>query len=329
MKLTFEQIKSITQGAVRFLETNGGLMPCRFTEAQTDAYKGYSKDFYNKTFASAGIRLELLTDSKSFTMEVELTPASSRTYACFDIYANGALLKNCRITVKEAQTKATVCAELPAGKKPSEVTVYFPWSASATIGSVELDDGASVEPIKRPLSMISFGDSITHGYDCINPSFSYASRLADALRAEAVNKGIGGEIFYPTLASLKDELDPDIITVAYGTNDWSHSTKVAFDRDAKAFYEILSAQYPKAKIFAITPLWRHNMDSTEKDVGPFSYVYDYLKQVTDGLPNVTLINGLELVPHEWRCFPGDGLHPNDEGFRHYANNLYAEIKKYL
>jgi lysophospholipase L1-like esterase len=186
-----------------------------------------------------------------------------------------------------------------------------------------------VEPVKRPVSMISFGDSITHGYDCSNPSFSYASRLADAFCAEAVNKGIGGEMFYPTLASLKDDLDPDIITVAYGTNDWSHSTKVAFDRDAKAFYEILSKNYPKAKIFAITPLWRHNMDSTEKDVGPFSYVHDYLAKVTAELPNVTLINGLELVPHEWRCFPGDGLHPNDEGFRHYANNLYAAIKKYL
>ncbi|MBQ9132052.1 MAG: SGNH/GDSL hydrolase family protein [Clostridia bacterium] len=329
MNLTFEQIKSITQGAVRFAEVDGGLMPCRFTEAQERAYEGYSADFYKKTFASAGIRLEMLTDSKSISMEVELTPASSRSYACFDIYANGALLKNCRCSVNGDRTKATVCSELPESKKPLEVTVYFPWSASTVIGSVTLEDGASVEPIKRPLTMINFGDSITHGYDCTNPSFSYASRLTDALHAEAVNKGIGGEIFYPTLASLKDDLDPDIITVAYGTNDWSHSTKVAFDRDAKEFYEILSKNYPKAKIFAISPLWRHNMDSTEKDVGPFSYVYDYLAKVTADLPNVTLINGLELVPHEWRCFPGDGLHPNDEGFRHYANNLYAEIKKYL
>ena len=329
MKLTFEQIKSVAQGAVRFLEQDGLLTPCRFTEAQEQAYIGYSADFYKKTFASAGIRLEFVTDSRSFTMEVEVSPASSRNYACFDIYSNGALLKTCRYTVNGDGTKATVCSELPAGKKPAEVTVYFPWSAATAIQSVSLDDGAMVEPIKRPVTMIAFGDSITHGYDCQNPSFSYASRLADALRAEAVNKGIGGEMFYPTLASLKDDLDPDIITVAYGTNDWSHSTKVAFDRDAKAFYENLSKNYPKAKIFAISPLWRHNMDSTEKDVGPFSYVYDYFAKITADLPNVTLINGLELVPHEWRCFPGDGLHPNDEGFRHYANNLYAEIKKYL
>jgi len=330
MKLTFEQIKPVIRGAVRFTETDGMLLPCRFTEAQENAYKEYSEDFYKKTFASAGIRLEMKTSSKSIRMEVELVPASSRMYACFDIYANGALLENCRYPVVNGErAKVTVLAELPQGKSPTELAVYFPWSAGTHIREVVLDDGATFEPIKRPVTMISFGDSITHGYDCQNPSFSYASRIADALRADAVNKGIGGEIFYPTLASLKDDLDPDIITVAYGTNDWSHSTKVAFDRDAKAFYETLSKNYPKAKIFAISPLWRHNMDSTEKDVGPFSYVYDYLAKVTADLPNVTLINGLELVPHEWRCFPGDGLHPNDEGFRHYANNLYAEIKKYL
>ena len=330
MKLTFEQIKALIRGAVRFTETDGMLLPCRFTEAQANAYKEYSEDFYKKTFASAGIRLEMKTNSKSIRMEVELVPASSRTYACFDIYANGALLENRRYPVVNGErVKVTVLAELPQGNSPAELVVYFPWSAGTHIREVVLEDGATFEPIKRPVSMISFGDSITHGYDCQNPSFSYASRLADALQAEAVNKGIGGEIFYPTLASLRDDLDPDIITVAYGTNDWSHSTKVAFDRDAKAFYEILSKNYPKAKIFAISPLWRHNMDSTEKDVGPFSYVYDYLAKVTAELPNVTLINGLELVPHEWRCFPGDGLHPNDEGFRHYANNLYAAIKKHL
>jgi lysophospholipase L1-like esterase len=218
---------------------------------------------------------------------------------------------------------------LPGGTKPSEVTVYFPWAVSTAICSMTVEDCELIEPVKRSLTMISFGDSITHGYVCSNPSFSYTVRVSDALQAELINKGIGGEVFFPALASEKDEAEPDIITVAYGTNDFSGSAKEIFEWDSKSFYEILSAAYPKAKIFGISPLWRQDMDRTDRQVGRFSYVYDYLANVTADLPNVTLINGLELVPHEWRCFPGDGLHPNDEGFRHYANNLYAEIKKYL
>ena len=186
-----------------------------------------------------------------------------------------------------------------------------------------------IEPVKRSLSMIAFGDSITQGYVCSNPSFAYTVLVSDALQAELINKGIGGEIFFPALASSKDEADPDIVTVAYGTNDFSSSTKEVFERDSKSFYESLSVAYPQARIFAISPLWRQDMDRTDRNVGLFSYVYDYLLRATADLPNVTLINGLDLVPHEWRCFPKDGLHPNDEGFRHYANNLYAEIKKYL
>ena len=81
--------------------------------------------------------------------------------------------------------------------------------------------------------MIMFGDSITHGYDALNPSFSYANRLADLLNADFVNKGIGGERFFPTLAQLKDDIEPDYITVAYGTNDWAHSPKEVFDKNSK------------------------------------------------------------------------------------------------
>ena len=329
MKLTFEQIKSVTRGAACFLEQDGTLMPCRFTEAQAKAYQEIHTGFYHKVFASAGICLSFLTNSRFISLKAGLTPASSCSCVGFDVYANGALLKACSDTVTEPHTEATVFAELPGGEMPIEVTVYFPWSVSTAIRSVTLEDGALVIPVKRPLSMISFGDSITHGYVCSNPSFSYTSRVADALQAELINKGIGGEVFFPALASLKDVVEPDVITVAYGTNDFSSSTRETFERDSKAFYENLTAIYPKARIFAISPIWRQDLERTDRQVGLFSHVYDYLSQIAAGLPNVTVINGLELVPHEWRCFPKDGLHPNDEGARHYANNLYAEIKKYL
>ena len=110
--------------------------------------------------------------------------------------------------------------------------------------------------------LLLFGDSITQGYDSADPARSYASRLTDALCAEGINKGIGGERFYPALATLRDDFLPDYITVAYGTNDWSSSAPEVFQTDCRAFYENLRALYPDVKIFAMRPLWRPDGDRT-------------------------------------------------------------------
>ncbi len=330
MNVGFDKIKELIKGVVYTEEKDGKLVLHRFTKEQEEAYKPYNTDFYKKTFGTAGVILEFITDSTTFALSACITAASSRKFFSFDVYVNGNLVKTASGIMPTTQADFEFSAELGEGKK--NVTVYFPWSAAAQIYAVSLDDSAELTPIERPYKMISFGDSITHGYDAKNPSFSYASRLADALRAETVNKGIGGEVFFPTLAKLKDDICPDYITVAYGTNDWSHCNndqgKERFDVNCKEFYKILSESYPNAKIFAITPIWRGNFEKNTQVV-PFSYIKEYISKVTAELPNVTVIDGFDLVPHEKSCFSPDVLHPNDEGFRHYANNLYAEIKKYI
>ena len=215
------------------------------------------------------------------------------------------------------------------GNNKKRVTVYFPWSVQANIASLTLDDGSSFEPVKRKYKMLCFGDSITQGYIAQNPSFTYASRLSDLLDADSVNKGIGGEIFFSTLAELRDDIEPDIITVAYGTNDWSHTEKDKFDESCKLFYEALSKNYPSAKIFALSPTWRGNYTQKDKPMGDFFYVSKRIREVAESLPNVIFIDCFDFVPHEAAYFVEDLLHPNDAGFNNYAAELYAAIKKYL
>ena len=330
MIIGFDKIKDILHGVVYTEEKDGKLILHRFTKEQEEVYKPYNADFYKKTFGTAGVTLEFTTNSTTLSLSACISAASSRKFFSFDVYANGNLIKTAEGIMPEAQADFEFSAELGKGKKL--VTVYFPWSAVAQIYSVSLDDGAEIVPVERPYKMISFGDSITHGYDAKNPSFSYASRLADALCAEAVNKGLGGEVFFPTLAELSDDITPDFITVAYGTNDWSHckddQNKEKFDADCKEFYRILSEKYPNTKIFAVTPIWRGDFER-DTQVVPFSYIKEYISKVTADLENVTVIDGIDLVPHDKTCFSPDVLHPNDAGFRHYANNLYAEIKKHI
>lgn len=328
MKLTLEQLKSITQGVVSIVEKDGVFTFLRFTEAQTKAYESAGlTDFYRKNFATAGVRFAFRTNSRTLAFEYQLGYGSSREYAYFDLYVNGALEKHFGVEGNASQG-GKVVLPLPAGEKTLEL--YFPWSRSTTMSNVELDDDATLEAVTRKYKMISFGDSITHGYDAIYPSLSYACQLAQNLDADQINKGIGGDIFFPALLDEKDPIDPDFITVAYGTNDWSKCKREVFEENCKNFYNRLSALYPNAKIFAITPIWRGDWNRKTAGFGsPVTDVNPMISEICKDLPNVTVINPYNFVPHKKEFYADLSLHPNDIGFCLYAKGLFNEIVKHL
>ena len=328
MKLTFEQIKDITKGAARIEEIEERINFFRFTEEQENMYAESSKDFWGKSFATAGVRLEFITSSKNMALEVYVSPASSRNYFNHDIYVNGEHMYTLGSDVRNGADgrHIQIRGEYDLGEGEKTVKIYFPWSAKSRLVSLELDDGASITPVAHKLKMISFGDSITHGYDAANPSLSYASLLADALDAEAINKGIGGEFFCPKLAAIRDGIDPDIITVAYGTNDWSRIPPEQFERTSEEFYTNLSRLYPNAKIFALTPVWRGDIGKKTL-IGAFSNVTKQLRKIESSLPNVTVVDCLDFIPHEATMFSSDVVHPNFLGFSYYADGVIEAIKK--
>ena len=67
----------------------------------------------------------------------------------------------------------------------------------------------------------------------------------------------------------------------------------------------------------------------DKPAGPFSFAEETICAATKDLPNVTVIRGYDLIPHEENLYGDLRLHPNDEGFAHYAANLFETIKQHL
>ena len=321
MKLSVEQIRKIAIGAASVEEIDGKVNLFRFTKAQAEAYKNYNLDFYNKVFATAGIRLEFVTDSTTLSLEVDVSKASSRNYFCHSVYANGEHIGD--ICSDETNTGVfSNSFELGEGEKT--VAVYFPWTVASKIIDMSIDDGATLTPVEKSCKMLQFGDSITHGYDAKAPAASYASIVADALDAHSINKGIGGEIFFPTLSELRDDFEPDIITVAYGTNDWAHGKLEKFDTNSRKFFENLSANYPNAKIFALAPIWRGNYDKSDRNYD-FDHTAEHFKALAKDIPNLHVIDCFDFLPKAPECFSPDLLHPNDEGFSYYAENLLKAI----
>ena len=325
MVLNFEQLESITRGVVRMEEKDGWIHFFRFTKEQ-ERYYAYHADFFKKTFSTSGVRFAFYTDSQSLAFDFQLTAASSRPYGWFDLYENGAMVRH--FGFENAELSAGhVALSLSAGEKLVEL--YFPWSRCAELRNVTLDDGATLTPSYRPQKLLAFGDSITQGYDAIYPSQSYVCRLARMLDAEVIDKGIGGDIFCPDLLETADPVSPDVITVAYGTNDWGKRTAEEYRENCRLFYTRLSALYPDAKIFAVTPLWRADAGKVTKFGAPAWELHDTIAACAEGLPNVTVIRGWNFVPHVKEFFADFYLHPNDAGFAAYAEGLYSQMQKYL
>lgn len=341
MKLSLEQLRSITTGAVRVEDENGKFRFYRFTEEQTALYEEASirqdRAFNERCNATAGIRLWFTTNSRKLKLGGKVVQCTSRTYFSFDIFVNGKLLacidnfSHVDLPVSYTEIELSIDSfskEVDLGNGGKEVCIYFPWSAFPLLEDVCLDDGAIVEPIKPKKKLLMFGDSITQGYDALRPSMRYASRLSDKLGAEELNKGIGGEVFFPALAETKEDFAPDYITVAYGTNDFSLRREDDFKVRCSEFYTALSKNYPHSKIFAITPIWRSDYQG-ERAFGLFENVEKHIRSAVADLKNVTVISGFDLVPKDSKYYADLRLHPNDEGFAYYANNLYNEIMKWL
>lgn len=325
MELTHEQLSALVKGAA-YTDVNeqGYSVFHRFTKEAVAFYESTNKDFARKTQATAGVRLEFVTSSSTLSFKYVTDYASSRRFYYFDVFVDGVMVahvghENVESVINKFEMK------LPEGTH--EVRIYLPNLTKLAITRFTLDDGAELAPLQKSCKYLAYGDSITQGYDAKYASQSYVNLLADKLDAEVINQGIGGEVFRPELIDLAPDFDPDIITVAYGTNDWSGRTRERTEPAANEFYKKLRAKYPKAKIFAITPIWRAD-DHRITKIGSFEEGRAIVRNAALA-SGVTVIEGDGMIPHLPDVCSDLYLHPNDYGFKFYANALYDALLPHL
>ena len=322
MILTNEQLRATLRGALETKEENGHVAPYRFGAHLRDEVYPVGNQFHPATSHTSGIVSTFNTNSEMLSFSWELTEASEDQ--SFDVWANGIFLSH---TVTKAQSGRTE-VELPGGEKT--VTIYFPYRRAGRIFDVTIDDGASFsEAPKAAHKLLFIGDSITHGSTTAFASMTYAHQIARALDAEIVNQGIGGEGFNPHAVDLDLYFEPDLISVSYGTNDWSHNPSHAhFVGVVNGHLAALRDRYPTTPIVMILPIWRADYTLTTKKVGSFEDARIALREAAERF-GITVVDGFTLVPHLRSVMDDDRLHPNAFGFQFYAENLLPHFEKIL
>jgi hypothetical protein len=210
------------------------------------------------------------------------------------------------------------------------VEIYFPSHREGRIFNVTLDDGASFALPAAPKYNILFkGDSITNGSSARYTSMGYAHQVARALDAHIINQGIGGEEFNPAAVDTDLALSPDLVVLAFGTNDWSHAPSHSHMVGAVwGHVAALRDLYPNGKIAMILPIWRADHALMNKPTGSFEEMRAVLCRVAEYF-GVNVIDGWNLVPHVTDVFADARLHPNDYGFQFYAENLVPYLRELL
>ncbi len=322
MVLTNEQLRATLTGAAEITEENGILTPFRFGRYVRESTYGVGKTFHYAMAQTSGIVSRFLTDSEDLAFSYAVSePLASQT---FDVWANGIFYAT--VPCSPAEGRATV--KLPKGEKL--ITIYYPHHADGKMFDVTLGTGAKFALAPKQNTRILFiGDSITHGSSAAQASMSYAHQVARVLDAEVVNQGISGEGFNPAAVDSDLDFTPDLVSVSYGTNDWSHSPSYE-DMEARAnnHLQALRLKYPDAKIAVILPIWRADYTLTTKKVGSFEDARRLLREAATRV-NATVIDGMLLVPHVTEVFADARLHPSALGFQFYAENLAPHFKKIL
>ncbi len=170
--------------------------------------------------------MDLKTDSRTLKLSGCVRLASSRNFFACDILVDGALVctQKGELSPSAEEQHFSVAVEMGDGTKC--VKILFPWSVGMSVSSFELDDGASVEAIKKSGNALVFGDSITQGYDASIPSRAYAANLEAVLNVNVINKAIGGEFFWPELAARRMRQTRN--------TSWWHTAPMTGQKPAKA-----------------------------------------------------------------------------------------------
>lgn len=180
-------------------------------------------------------------------------------------------------------------------------------------------------------AVIFYGDSITAGYG-IGTEYAFPNLIGQRLKengfdVEVVNAGLSGETSAGGLTRVDWMLNRkfDVFVLELGANDGLRGIPVAeTKKNLQAIIDKVKAKYPGTKIIIAGMMVPPNMGD------------DYARAFEAIFKQIATTNKASLIPFLLKDVGGeealnqpDGIHPNIEGHRIIADNIYPIIQEQL
>lgn len=197
----------------------------------------------------------------------------------------------------------------------------------------------------KKLSIGFIGGSITEGCGASSPKTSWVGRTYDwftrtypeaEFRFENAAIGGTGSMLgvYRLEHELLDKSDPDLVFVEFAVNDWSWPYDGIFS-DMEAIVRKIRTRKPTADIIFIYTATLYatqslvagcEMESRSAHSAVAHYYGNILcVEIGEALRDAVYLH----AGGDWLKYTQDNVHPNDEGYRIYADALIAQLEKYL
>ena len=184
---------------------------------------------------------------------------------------------------------------------------------------------------ERQKTILCFGNSITAGYG-LDPDLAYPNVLEQILKDKGhnyrvINAGLSGETSAGGLTRIDWVLQNkiDVFILELGANDGLRGLPLIQTKsNLQIIIQKVIKKYPEAQIVIAGMMVPPNMG--QDYASEFSYVFNELATEYNALLIPFLLDGVGGNPE---LNISDGIHPNIEGHKVVAQNVYNVLKEVL
>jgi lysophospholipase L1-like esterase len=152
----------------------------------------------------------------------------------------------------------------------ADFTILLPHyyrKAEIVIAAIGVEKNAHIlppAPDAQPV-VLSYGDSITHGYGVTIPRETYAWQACEIANCRSLNLGFGGSAWADTVVAeyIASRSDWNVLVLMLGTNSFGGTaagkpeTLEQYEKKYDKFLATVRARYPNKPILCITPILSH------------------------------------------------------------------------
>lgn len=232
-------------------------------------------------------------------------------------------------TVREPEA-VDVVLQVPPGGAAHDYDVVMPYGDSVDVVGLSVTSGAKVElpPPRSKVRCVMYGDSITHGFTASSIAGTYTFRTAQLKNVELIDMGLGGRASTPGDGAVLAKLNPSLVTVLIGVNDWQGGRPLeSYRKNIAGFIKTFRAAQPTTPVYFITPLW---VPPSWRPAKASIDLEEYRKALRETVAaahdaNLKIIEGPALIDHDPKLFDKVAVHPNDAGFKMMSERLAAAL----